>query len=341
MYIISHTTSYFNKILPKYFTNFIIAIGDNMQTGSNNPKRYQTLDGYYKQKYGKKVAKIALNANFTCPNKDGKKGFGGCTYCSPQGSGDLAGNPQHDLLTQFQEIKQVIAKKWPEALYVPYLQANSNTYGSIEKLKSVYEELLSIPNIVGISIATRADCFNKEIYDYLSTINQKVPLQIELGLQTSNEKTAQLINRQSTLQEFSEAVIELRKRNIEVVAHIINGLPYETERDMLNTIHYLNDLDIQGLKIHSLLIIKNTKMADDYLKNPFPILSLTEYVDITVKQIEHLRPDIIIHRLAADAVQNDLIAPLWTQKKLVVMNEIDKLLRKKDSYQGIYYSGQL
>ena len=304
-------------------------------------KRYNSIDRYYKAKYGKKVAKISLNGNFSCPNKDGVKGFGGCIYCSLEGSGDFAGDKTLDILSQFEQIKSVIDKKWQNCLYMPYLQANSNTYGTIEKLKSVYEPLLTLPNIVGISIATRADCFNEEIYNYLDELNKKIPIQIELGLQTIHEKTAKLINRQTELCEFEYAIKRLREINIEIVVHIINGLPYENKNDMLETVKYINSLDIQGIKIHSLLVLKNTKLASLYEKEQFKILTLEEYVDITVSQIEILRPDIIIHRLGADSSAIDLIAPEWTRKKLVVMNEIDKLLRKKDSYQGIHYSGQL
>lgn len=304
-------------------------------------KRYNSLDRYYKEKYGKKVAKISLNANFSCPNKDGTKGYGGCSYCSKLGSGDFAGNINDDIITQYQKIKKIMQNKWPDSLFMPYLQANSNTYGNIEKLKSVYEPLLNENDIVGISIATRPDCFTEEIYNYLESINKKVPIQIELGLQTIHDKTAKLINRCSSLEEFENAVKRLRKINIEIVVHIINGLPYETKDDMLETIKYINKFDIQGIKFHSLLILKDTKIALDYKKEQFHILTLEEYVDITVTQIELLRDDIIIHRLAADGVLEDLITPQWTRKKLVVMNEIDKLLRKKDTYQGVHYSGKL
>ena len=304
-------------------------------------KRYNSIDRYYKAKYGKKVAKISLNGNFSCPNKDGTKGFGGCIYCSASGSGDFAGDKTLDILTQFNEIKTIIDKKWQDCLYMPYLQANSNTYGTVEKLKSVYEPLLSLEDIVGISIATRADCFNDEIYKYLADLNRRIPVQIELGLQTIHDKTAKLINRQTELSEFENAVKKLREIGIEIVVHIINGLPYEDKNDMLETVKYINKLDIQGVKIHSLLVLKNTKLARLYSEENFKILSLEEYVDITVSQIEILRPDIIIHRVGADSSVEDLIVPEWTRKKLVVMNEIDKLLRKKDSYQGIFYSGQL
>ena len=298
-------------------------------------KRYNSIDRYYKQKYGKKVAKISLNGNFSCPNKDGTKGFGGCIFCSKSGSGDFAGNKELNILKQFEEIKETMSKKWPDSLYMPYLQANSNTYGTVEKLKEVYEPLTTLNDVVGISIATRADCFNEEIYQYLDDLNKRIPIQIELGLQTIHDKTAKLINRGVSLLEFETAVKKLREINIEVVVHIINGLPYETKEEMIETVKYLNKLDIQGIKIHCLLILKDTPLETYYQKTNFKMLTLEEYVDITVTQIEHLRNDIIIHRLGADSSVEDLIEPLWSRKKLVLMNEIDKLLRKKDSYQGI------
>lgn len=303
----------------------------------DNNKRYNTIDRYYKNKYGKKVAKISLNANFSCPNKDGTKGYGGCTYCSILGSGDFAGDKTKELLTQFIEIKSIINQKWPDALYMPYLQANSNTYGSIKKLQETYEPLTKIPDIIGISIATRSDCFTDEIYAYLGELNTRIPIQIELGLQTIHEKTANRINRGSTLNEFVDCVKKLHELKIEIVVHIINGLPGEDKEMMLETINFLNTLPIQGIKIHSLLVIKNTKMALEYLEKPFAILTLEEYVDIVCDQIELLRNDIIIHRLAADSHPDDLITPLWTRKKLVVMNEIDKEMRRRNTYQGQKY----
>lgn len=304
-------------------------------------KPYNTLDAYYKKKYNNKVAKIALNADFTCPNKDGKKGYGGCTYCSRLGSGDFAGDKSKSLKEQFNDIKAIMEKKWPNILYIPYLQANSNTYASVARLKEIYSEAISIEKdkTVEISIATRPDCFTDEIYEYLNELNKSIPVQIELGLQTSNEKTANKINRCSTNEEFINAVNKLRSINIEVVVHIINGLPYETKDDMLNTIKFINSLDIQGIKIHSLLVLKNTKLHEEFLNEKFKLLSLDEYVDITVEQIRYLKPSIIIHRLQADGAFNDLVEPKWALKKLVVMNEIDKALRKNKYFQGEKYKG--
>lgn len=302
----------------------------------NSIKHYNTLTEYYHKKLNQKVAKIALNANFTCPNRDGTKGWGGCTYCSKLGSGDTAGNPMHSIRQQYFEIKNKIVQKWPNALFIPYLQAYSNTYAPLEKLKPLYEGILALdPNhIVGLAIATRPDCFTKELYDYLEELNLRIPLTIELGLQTANEETAARINRCCTNKELITCVSNLRKRNIEVVLHIINGLPFETKKDMLQTIDFVNTLDIQGIKFHSLLLLKNTILYEQYQLHPFPILTLEEYCSIVVSQIARLKPNIIIHRLAADGIAEDIVLPKWPMKKLVVMNEIDKLCRKLNIYQG-------
>lgn len=305
---------------------------------TNDEKHYNTLTNYYLHKYGKKVAKVSLNAGLTCPNKDGKKGFGGCTYCSKLGAGDFAGKPNQSIKEQFESIKAIMNKKWNDTLYIPYLQANTNTYGDINKLRQIYNELLDLdPNVVELAIATRADCLEDEKISLLSEINQKIPVQIELGLQTSNEKTANLINRNCSNNEFIDAVKKLRKQGIEVVVHIMNGLPGETKDDMLNTIRFINKLDIQGVKIHSLCILENTKMGDDFKQNPFKVLTLEEYVDIVVSQIDILNPNFIIHRLSADFAPNDLIEPKWTTKKMIVMNEIDKKLRALSIYQGNHF----
>ena len=302
-------------------------------------KHYNTLDAYYKHKYGKKVAKISLNANLTCPNRDGTKGYGGCSYCSSLKSGDFAGKPTESIINQFNMIKNIMSQKWNDSLYIPYFQAGTNTYADISTLEKMYLEAINASDkVVELSIATRCDCINEEIVELLAKINQIKPVQVELGLQTSNDKTKFDMNFGYTNEDFINAVKLLRKHNIEVVAHIINGLPNETELDMINTINFVNSLDIQGIKIHSLLVLKNTKLYNDYLTNHFHLLTLEEYVDITTKQIVRLNPNIIIHRLAADGSLEDLVEPKWTIKKLVVMNEIDKKLRFDNVYQGELYN---
>mgnify|MGYP000560174290 CR=1 FL=1 len=301
---------------------------------SDNNKRYHTLDYFYKQKFHSKVFKVSLNAGFTCPNKDGTKGYGGCIYCSKSGSGEFAGEKEKDLVTQFEDIKNILLKKWPHSKYIGYFQANTNTYAPVDILKEKYETILNLPNVVGLNIATRPDAISKECYDYLEELSQKTYLTVELGLQTIHEKTARLINRCHDLKTFEESVKELRNRNINVVVHIINGLPYETKEDMVETVQYLNSLDIQGIKIHMLSILKDTALEKLFQKEHFKVLTKEEYIDIVVTQLEYLRPEIVINRITGDPKESDLIEPNWLVKKFCVLNDIDKELVKRETYQG-------
>lgn len=307
-----------------------------MEEYINNQHRYYTLDYYLKKRFNGKVFKVALNGGFTCPNRDGKISTKGCIFCSESGSGDFAGKRNDPLDKQFNEVKDIIHQKWKDAKYIAYFQANTNTYGDINKLKKIFYEAISLnPNIVALSIATRPDCLEENVLDLLEEINAKIPIWVELGLQTIHQRTADFINRGYKLDVFNKAVNALRKRNIETIVHIINGLPYETKEMMLETCKYLNNLDIQGIKIHSLFILKNTQLETIYEKEKFHVLTQEEYVDITVEQIALLRKNIVIHRINGDAPRNDLIEPKWSLKKLVVMNEIDKLMKERNYYQGI------
>ena len=297
-------------------------------------KRYYTLNYYYKNKYKSKVFKVSLNAGFTCPNIDGTKGYGGCTYCL-NGSGEKI--TTNNLIDQFNYIKSIMLNKWPKAKYIGYFQANTNTYAPLEELKEKYELILKQDGVIGLNIATRPDSISHEVYDYLEELNKRTNLVIELGLQTINENTAKLINRCSTLDEFETALKELNKRNIDVVVHIINGLPYETKEDMINTAKYLSNKKILGIKIHMLHIMKNTKIYKEYLEKPFKVLSREEYVDIVCDQLEYLREDIVINRITGDPIKEDLVEPNWLIKKFGVLNEIDKEMERRNSYQGIKY----
>ena len=301
---------------------------------SDDNKRYYTLNYFHKQTFHSKVFKVSLNAGFTCPNIDGKVGYGGCIYCSKSGSGEFAGNKNDHLIKQFEEVKTQMEKKWPNSLYIGYFQAHTNTYAPLPMLKEKYETILSIPNVIGLAIATRADAISDECLDYLETLSKKTYLTIELGLQTIHEKTAKLINRCHTLTCFEEMVKKLRKRKINVVVHIMNGLPYETKENMIETVKYLNTLDIQGIKIHMLHILKDTPVATLYQKDPFPILTKEEYIDIVCDQLEYINPNIVIHRLTGDPKVEDLIAPYWLIKKFCILNDIDKELLRRNSYQG-------
>ncbi len=301
---------------------------------SDTNKRYHTLDYFYKHKFHSKVFKVSLNAGFSCPNIDGTKGVGGCIYCSKDGSGQFAGKIENSLLNQFEEIKNQLLKKWPHSKYIGYFQAHSNTYAPLPILKEKYELILKQKDVVGISIATRPDCIEKDCLDYLENLSKKTYLTVELGLQTIHEKTSKLINRCHTLACFEQMVLELRKRKIPVVVHIINGLPFENKQEMLQTISYLNTLDIQGIKIHMLHVLKNTPLATFYEKKGFPILTKEEYVEIVCDQLELLRPEIVLHRLTGDPQKEELIEPTWLTKKFCVLNEIDKEMQRRNSYQG-------
>ena len=303
-------------------------------------KRYHTLNYYLKNKFNCKVFKVSLNAGFTCPNIDGTKGYGGCIYCSKSGSGEHGGNPNKDLTTQFYEVKNITEKKWPNSKYISYFQARTNTYAPLEVLKSKYEEVLKIDNVIGLFIATRCDAITNDTLDYLEELNKRTYLTIELGLQTIHEKTSKLINRGHTLEEFDGMVKKLRNRNIDVVVHIINGLPYETEDMMLDTIKHLNTLDIQGIKIHMLNIVKDTPLETLYNKEHFHILSKDEYIDIVIKQLELLNSKIVIHRITSDPDVSTLIEPTWLIKKFCLLNDIDKEMVKRDTYQGKYYQNK-
>ena len=301
---------------------------------SDNNKRYHTLDYFYKHKFNSKVCKISLNAGFSCPNLDGTVGYGGCIYCSKLGSGEFAGNVKDNLLKQFDDVKKIYEKKWPNAKYIGYFQARTNTYAPINKLKDIYETILNNKDIIGLNIATRPDSISNECLDYLEKLNKKTYLTIELGLQTINDKTAKLINRCYKLDIFTKMVFELRKRNIAVVVHIINGLPYETKEDMINTVKYLNKLDIQGIKIHMLSVLKDNPLEIMYRSDKLHILNKDEYIDIVINQLENLRPEIVIHRITGDPKIEDLIEPNWLTKKFCVLNDIDKEMLKRKTYQG-------
>ena len=307
----------------------------NLFLYSDSNKRYHTLDYFYKHKFGRKVCKISLDAGFTCPNKDGTKGYGGCIYCSKLGSGDFAGKKEKDIVTQFNDIKAVMNQKWPNAFYIGYFQANTNTYAKIDVLKQKYEPIIELDKVIGLNIATRPDAITDECLDYLEDLSKRTYLTIELGLQTIHEKTTKLINRGHDLKCFDDMVKKLRKKKINVVVHIINGLPYESKDMMLETVKHLNSLDIQGIKIHMLHVIKDTALEQLFKKEKFHILTKEEYIDIVISQLEILRPEIVINRITGDPVKEDLIEPTWLLKKFCVLNDIDKEMVRRNTYQGI------
>lgn len=304
-----------------------------------NEKHYVTLDHYLKQIYHHKVFKVALNGNFSCPNRDGTISTKGCLFCSKAGSGDFAGDKNLSIREQFDQVLARMQNKWPEGDYIAYFQANTNTYDTLENLKVRYDQIVKDgvvyhDKIKILSIATRPDCLTEEIVAYLAHLNQTLSVWVELGFQTMHPSSAHFINRGYDNAVFEQAVKLLRQYHLSVIVHIINGLPFETEEQMIQTVDYLNQFDIQGIKIHMLHIMKETPLASYYTHHPFHILTLEEYVQIVVTQLRHLRPSIVIHRITGDAPKDLLIAPEWTLKKFVVMNEIDKKMRKEQVFQG-------
>lgn len=305
--------------------------GDSMFQNKYDNKKYLTLNNYYKGLFDKKVFKISLNAGFTCPNiKNGH----GCIFCSNK-SGDFAGDVEKSLKEQYEDIKKMMHQKWSDGYYIAYFQVGTNTYAPLDKLKKDYEEVLTFDNIIGLSISTRPDSITDEVFDYLADLNKRTILTVELGLQSIHDKTLKLINRGHDLQVFEDCVKKLQERNITVVIHIINGLPDETKEDMIETVKYLNQLKIDGIKIHMLSIIKDTPLAELYEKNPFSLLSKEEYIDIVCEQLTYLKENIVIHRLTGDPNKEELVAPFWLIKKFVVLNDIDKEMKKRELYQGM------
>lgn len=300
---------------------------------SDDNKRYHTYNYYLRHRFNSKTYKVPLDAGFTCPNRDGKCGIGGCIFCSSQGSGEFTQPTIKDLMEQYSSTRTMMENKWPNALGIPYFQSYTNTYGSLDRIKECIE-LFYQTDSPAIAIATRADCLEKEKIDYLVSLCDKKEIWVELGLQSAKDSTAEFINRGHNFETFKNKVLELANTPIKICVHIINGLPYETEEDMLNTARELAKLPIHGIKIHMLHISKNTKIANMHECNPFKMLTLEEYVDIVIKQLEILPPEVVIQRLTGDPVKSELITPEWTLNKTNVLNTIDKEMKKRDTWQG-------
>jgi len=302
---------------------------------SDSNKRYYTYDYFLRRKFGQKVFKVTLDAGFTCPNIDGTKGVGGCTYCSSRGSGDFAPPSVLPIEKQYEMVRETMEKKWEGGLCIPYFQAHTNTYAPLSVLKEKFEKALLLPRAVGLDIATRADCISDETAEYLHELHERTFLTVELGLQSVHDITAEKINRCHTYGEFLSGYEKLRGLN--VCVHIINGLPGETHEMMLDTVREISKLDPFMIKIHLLHIIRGTKMAEQYLSGEFEPPTLSEYVSIVCDQMELLSPETVIGRVTGDGAPDTLIAPDWSRKKFVVMNEIDKELLRRDSMQGAKY----
>lgn len=297
-------------------------------------KRYHTFNAHLRQIFGEKVFKVPLDVGFTCPNRDGTLGYGGCVYCSERGSGDFAGDALYSITAQFTQVKERMLKKWPRAKYMAYFQAYTNTYAPLERLRVVYEEALNQEGVVGLSIATRPDCLAENVLEYLDELNQRTYLWVELGLQTIHEKTLNWIQRGHDYPAFLDGLERLRVRNIRVCAHIILGLPGESRDDMLATAAAVASLPLQGVKLHLLHVLRGTPLAHQYAQTPFPLLSQTEYVELVADILEILPGDMIIQRLTGDGPPEDLVVPLWSRKKWEVLNAIDREMERRESWQG-------
>ena len=299
-----------------------------------NEKRYHSLNYFLRNKFGEKIYKISLDGGFTCPNRDGKVSKGGCTFCSARGSGDFAGSRILSITEQFEDRKKMMEKKWKDGKYIAYFQAYTNTYAPVEELTRKYEEALAQENVIALSIATRPDCLDEDVLDYLEELNKKIYLWVELGLQTVNDETGRKFNRGYDLEVFDKSLKELQKRGIEVVVHTIFGLPGETKEDMLKTIDYVAHSGAQGIKFHLLHLMTGTKMVEQYESGELQLLSKEDYIDLICKGIAMIPEEMVVHRLTGDAPRQSLIGPMWSLKKWEVLNDIDKALVDNDIWQG-------
>ncbi|MHB1405357.1 MAG: TIGR01212 family radical SAM protein [Desulfitobacteriaceae bacterium] len=297
-------------------------------------KRYHTFNYHLREKFGEKIIKVSLDAGFTCPNRDGTRGLGGCVYCSERGSGDFAGEHTLSIAQQLAQVKERMHQKWPKAKYLAYFQAYSNTYAPVARLREVYEQALGAENVIGLALATRPDCLPSDVLSYLEELNRRTYLWVELGLQSMHDRTLEWIRRGHTYREFLAGFKKLREREIKVCAHIILGLPGETHSDMLETAKALAELPVQGVKIHLLHVLSGTPLDLMYERERFPLLAKDEYVSLVADILEILPPETIIHRLTGDGPPEQLIAPLWSRKKWEVLNAIDAELERRESWQG-------
>lgn len=302
----------------------------------NDMERYRHLNEYYKEKFGERTLKICVDGGFTCPNRDGTKGYGGCIYCSERGSGELinnCGDIEKQVKHYFTTYRAERANK-----FIVYFQNFTNTYDTIENLKKKYDSALIDDRIVGISIGTRPDCITEEIAKLLKTYTNKYYVCVELGLQTSNDKIGELINRGYTSKQFTEAVNILNKYNIDVVAHIMVGLPTETKQDIEDTVNFINSHKLEGVKIHSTYVVENTKLADMYKNGEYKALDLDDYIETLIDIMTHLKPELIIHRISGDAPKDILLAPSWNKHKMWILHGFEKRFRARDLWQGKYYT---
>lgn len=306
---------------------------------SEDNKRYQTFNYYTKSHYGTRMYKVPLEAGFTCPNRDGTKGYGGCIFCGG-GSNSFPDISGKDLYKQYLERKEIFTKKWPNGLPMAYFQSYTNTYAPLERLKEIYAPFIENDEVYGIVIATRSDCLSDETIEYLKDVANKKEIWLELGLQSIHDETLKLINRGHDYANFLECVNKLADTRIKISVHLINGLPDESKEMMLETAKVIGKLPVEAVKIHMLHVLKGTTLGDLYEKKPFPLLSKKEYTEIVAEQLLYLRPDMAIERITGDGLADQLLAPEWTKKKVSVINDIDKIMAANDWWQGMRFEDQ-
>lgn len=308
----------------------------NPYTYSDSNKRYQTYDYYMKKKYGGKCAKIPLDAGFSCPNIDGRCGTGGCIYCSGRGSGDFAESPALSIKEQYELTRKKLSSKWSTERCIAYFQAHTNTYAPLPVLKAKFEEAAALDGVVGISIATRADCLPDDVIAYLNELSERIDVTVELGLQTANDDVATFINRGHTYDIFKDGYNRLRKGapKVEICIHLIFGLPGETKEMMLSTVKEVARLHPNAVKIHLLHVIEGTRLAEIYKSGDYEPMKRQDYIDTVCEALTLLPPDTVIGRLTGDGMANALLAPEWSRKKVTVLNDIDKKMYENDLWQG-------
>lgn len=301
---------------------------------TDDNKRYHTYNYYLRHRYGTKVFKVGLDAGFTCPNRDGTRGFGGCAFCNAIGSGDFGGDRLDPLVVQFEQGCAMMRKKWPDGKAIAYFQSFTNTYASLAVIKERFQPIFDREDVLALSIATRPDALNDDVLDYLASLNKTKEVWIELGLQSIHDATAVLMNRGHTYAEFLATYQRIRATDLKIAVHLLNGLPGESIDQMLESARVIGQLKPDGVKIHMLNVLDATALAKQYESDPFPLLSMEEYVELVVRQLEVLPATTVIQRLTGDGDPNDLIAPLWTLKKTIVLNSIDQAMKRHDTWQG-------
>ncbi|MFZ3589367.1 TIGR01212 family radical SAM protein [Bacillus sp. DJP31] len=308
---------------------------------SDDQKRYHSWNYHLRQTFGHKVFKVALDGGFDCPNRDGTVAHGGCTFCSAAGSGDFAGNRAETIEQQFHEIKTKMHLKWKDGKYLGYFQAFTNTHAPVKELREKFEVIIKQEGVIGLSIATRPDCLPDDVVEYLAELNERTYLWVELGLQTVHERTALLINRAHDYQCYKDGVNKLRKHNIRICSHIINGLPLETPEMMMETAREVAKLDVQGIKIHLLHLLKGTPMVKQYEKGLLDFLSFDDYINLVCDQLEVIPSEMIVHRITGDGPSDLMIGPMWSLNKWKVLNAIEAELVRRNSYQGMHFQKEV